>query len=138
MNPIVRLFILCIVCKTYIFAQQDTSEWQIKPTLTLSGFVDVYYMYDFNQPTQTGRQPFLFNHNRHNEMNLNIGFIKLEASHSKYRSKLALQAGTYVNDNYTAEPETYKSLFEENVGISLNKKNNLWLDAGIFPFSHWF
>ena len=71
-------------------------------------------------------------------MNLNIGFIKLEASHSKYRSKLALQAGTYVNENYTAEPQTYKCLFEENVGISLNKKNNLWLDAGIFPFSHWF
>ncbi len=116
-----------------IFAQKDSSEWHVKPTVSLSGFVDVYYMYDFNQPTQTGRQPFLFNHNRHNEMNLNLGFIKLEASHKKYRSKLALQAGTYVNDNYAAEPETYKSLFEANVGFSLNKKNNLWLDAGIFP-----
>jgi hypothetical protein len=133
MNPIVQLLFFCFVCKAQIFAQQDTSEWQTKPAVTLSGFVDVYYMYDFNQPTQNSRQPFLFNHNRHNEMNLNLGFIKLEASHSKYRSKLALQAGTYVNDNYASEPETYKSLFEANVGLSLNKKNNLWLDAGIFP-----
>jgi hypothetical protein len=122
MNPILRLLIFCFVCNTQLFAQQDTSEWQVKPSVTLSGFVDIYYMYDFNQPTQTGRQPFLFNHNRHNEMNMNLGFIKLETSQSKYRSKLALQAGTYVNDNYADEPETYKSIFEANVGLSLNKK----------------
>lgn len=89
-------------------------------------------MYDFNQPQGTKRQPFLFNHNRHNEFNLNFGFVKLGLEHSKYRANLALQKGTYVNDNYAAETKLLKNIFEANVGLSLNKKNNLWLDAGVF------
>lgn len=115
-----------------VSAQTD-SLWQQKPTLVLHGFADVYYVYDFNKPQTTDRQSFLFNHNRHNEFNLNLGFIKFEISHAKYRSNIALQAGTYSNDNYAAEPGLLKNVFEANIGISLNKKNNLWLDAGVLP-----
>jgi hypothetical protein len=75
---------------------------------------------------------FYFNHNRHNEFNLNLGFVKLGLEHSKYRANLALQTGTYSNDNYSAEPGLLKNIFEANVGLSLNKKNNLWIDAGVF------
>jgi hypothetical protein len=45
---------------------------------------------------------------------------------------LALQTGTYSNDNYSAEPELLKNIFEANIGLLLNKKNNLWVDAGVF------
>jgi hypothetical protein len=44
-----------------------------------------------------------------------------------------LHAGTYANDNYSAEPGLLKNIFEANVGIALNKKHSLWLDAGVFP-----
>ena len=113
-------------------AQSDTTITQA-PKISLSGFADVFYVYDFNQPQGIERQPFLFNHNRHNEFNLNLGFIKLGLEHAKYRANLALQSGTYANDNYAAEPGLLKGLFEANIGISLNKKNNLWLDAGVLP-----
>jgi hypothetical protein len=115
-----------------IYAQKD-SLWNEKPTLTVSGFADVYYVYDFAQPQGIQRQEFLYNHNRHNEFNLNLSILKLNLKHSKYRANLALQSGTYVADNYADEPALFRSLFEANIGISLNKKNNLWLDAGIFP-----
>lgn len=115
-----------------ISAQQD-STWHTAPTLKVSGFVDVFYVYDFNQPQGTERQPFLFNHNRHNEFNLNLGFVKLELTQAKYRANFALQTGTYANDNYAAEPGLLKNIFEANIGISLHKKNNLWLDAGVLP-----
>ena len=114
-----------------LFAQND-SIWHHKPTKNISGFLDVFYAYDFNQPQGTKRQPFLFNHNRHNEFNLNFGFVKLGLEHTKYRANLALQTGTYVNDNYAAETNLLKNIFEANVGLSLNKKNNLWIDAGVF------
>lgn len=94
--------------------------------------MDVFYVYDFNEPTTDYRQPFLYNHNRHNEFNLNLGFARLNVNHKKYRANLALQTGTYVNDNYATEPGILKSIFESNIGISLNRKNDLWLDAGIF------
>lgn len=128
----VRSLFLVLFCflNSFLFAQND-SIWQQKPTLNISGFLDVFYVYDFNQPQGTERQPFLFNHNRHNEFNLNLGFVKLGLEHSKYRANFALQTGTYSNDNYAAEPGLLKNIFEANVGLSLNKKNNLWLDAGI-------
>lgn len=122
--------LLCIA--TLASAQVDTAIGE-KPRLTLSGFLDVFYVYDFNEPMGPQRQPFLYNHNRHNEFNLNLGLIKLAAQHSKYRANLALQTGTYANDNYAAEPGLLKNIFEANIGISLNAKNNLWLDAGVLP-----
>lgn len=112
-------------------AQNDTVATS-KPELTFSGFADVYYAFDFNKPGGEFRQPFLYSHNRHNEFNLNLGFIKVAVVHEKYRANLALQAGTYPNDNYAAEPGVLKNLFEANAGVSLSSKNNLWLDAGIF------
>jgi hypothetical protein len=121
-----------ILLSNLLFAQND-SLWNQKPKLNISGFLDVFYTYDFNQPEGNFRQPFLYNHNRHNELNLNLGFVKFGLEHSKYRANLAIQTGTYANDNYVAEPGLLKNIFEANVGLALNKKNNLWLDAGIFP-----
>lgn len=123
--------LLSLIC--FRLSAQVDSLWHQKPLLIVSGFADVFYVYDFNQPKGTQRQPFLFNHNRHNEVNLNLGFIKLGLDHQKYRVNVALQTGTYVNDNYAAEPGLLKSILEANVGISLNENNNLWLDAGILP-----
>jgi hypothetical protein len=97
------------------------------------GFVDVFYAYDFNEPADQIRQPFLFNHNRHNEFNLNLGMISGSYTSEKVRANLALQVGTYAQDNYSAEEDLLKNVFQANVGVSLNQKNNLWLDAGIFP-----
>jgi hypothetical protein len=103
-----------------------------KVNLNLLGFVDAFYCYDFNEPETNFRQPFLYNHNRHNEVNVNLALIEFNVTHAKYRGSIALQAGTYPNDNYAAEPVTLRNIFEANAGLSLNKKNNLWIDAGIF------
>ena len=126
------LYIVMLLSTKEAVAQSDTTNTKA-PKITLSGFADVFYVYDFNQPQGIQRQAFLFNHNRHNELNLNLGFIKLGLEHAKYRANLALQTGTYANDNYDAEPGLLKGLFEANIGLSLNKKNNLWLDAGVLP-----
>jgi hypothetical protein len=94
--------------------------------------MDVFYVYDFNKPVTDYRQMFLYNHNRHNEFNLNLGYIKLGVENNAYRANLAFHAGTYVNDNYKTTQGILKSVFESNIGVLLHKKGNLWLDAGIF------
>lgn len=128
---ILAFFILYL--GSLVVSAQDDSTWQQKPDLSFSGFLDVFYVYDFNEPQSTKRQPFLYNHNRHNEFNLNLGLVKFGLEHAKYRANFALQVGTYVNDNMAAEPGVLKNIFEANIGVSLNKKNSLWLDAGILP-----
>jgi hypothetical protein len=125
---IVTLFILRLTAH----GQIDSSVWAQKPEMSYSGYVDIFYAYDFNQPKTNYRQPFLYNHNRQNEFNLNLGLIRVSAKHLKYRANIAMQAGTYVMDNYASEQSALQYIYEGNAGISLNKKNNLWIDAGIF------
>ena len=105
----------------------------VRPQFNVSGFMDVYFVYDFHKPTGANRQPFLYNHNRHQEFNLNLGLIKMGITHPKYRANLAFHAGTYSNDNYVNEPDQLKNIFEANVGLSLDQSKNIWLDVGIFP-----
>ncbi len=109
-------------------AQIDTS----KSTLTFSGYAETYYSYDFNQPSDHNRPSFFYSHNRHNEFNLNLGFIKAAYNTVRTRANLALAAGSYMNANYSAEPGVLKNIFEANGGFKLLKNKNLWLDAGIF------
>ena len=127
-----RIAIILIFASVNISAQVD-STWQKKPELRILGFADVFYVYDFNEPQGQSRQLFLFNHNRHNEFNLNLGLIKFAVEQQKYRANFALQTGTYANDNYSAEQGVIKNILEANIGISLNKTNNLWIDAGVLP-----
>lgn len=44
--------------------------------IKVSGWLETSYGYDFNTPGDNNRPPFVYLHNRHNEVNLNFGFIK--------------------------------------------------------------
>lgn len=109
---------------------QDVAK--VASPLTISGYGDVYYSYDFNKPYNHQRQPFMYAFNRHNEVNLNIGMIKASYNTQNIRSNLGLMAGTYVNDNMAAEPGVLKNIYEANIGVKLSKTKNLWIDAGVF------
>ena len=121
--PVILLLALNIAS-----AQIDTS----KSTLTFSGYAEVYYSYDFNQPADHNRPSFFYSHNRHNEFDLNLGFVKTAYNTDRTRANLALAAGTYMNANYSAEPGVLKNIYEANAGVKICKKKNLWVDAGVF------
>ncbi len=131
MKHSLQLIILLFILRLPAYSQKDSSVWTQKPTITYSGYVDVFYAYDFNTPSTNYRQHFLYNYNRHNEFNLNLGILKANIKHPKYRANIALHAGTYIVDNYANEPSVLQHISEANAGISINKKNNLWIDAGI-------
>ena len=126
-----RIILFSLLLNFILFSSPIYPGWNQIPNINIYGFVDIYYVYDFNKPVTDYRQPFFYNHNRHNEFNLNLGLIGLQLEHPKYRANLSIQTGTYANDNYAAEPGVLKNVHEAVVGISLNKENNLWLDAGI-------
>ncbi len=109
-------------------AQSDSTKTSFK----ISGYLDTYYVYDFGNPADHNRPDFLYSFNRHNEVNLNSGFIKAAYNHDKVRGNLAFMAGTYANANLAAEPGVLKNIFEANAGVKISKTKNLWVDAGIF------
>jgi len=123
------LFVLLAVCGTTASAQNDS----ITKPLTVSGYAEVYYTADFNNPKNNSRPGFVYSHNRNNEVNVNLAFIKTAYNTEKVRANLALAVGTYMNANYAAEQGVMKNIYEANVGLKISKKHNLWIDAGVFP-----
>ncbi len=110
------------------FAQNDSTT---KP-LKLSGYIEAYYAYDFGKPANHTRPAFVYSFNRHNEVALNLGFVKAAYDSEKVRANLALMTGSYANANLSAEAGVLKNIFEANAGVKISKTKNLWVDAGIF------
>ena len=107
---------------------QDSS----KSSIAVSGYTELYYSFDFNNPLSNSKSNFIYNYNRNNEVNANLTFIKAAYSSSIIRANISLAIGTYIQANYTLEPNALKNLYEANVGIRISSKNNVWVDAGIF------
>ncbi len=105
---------------------QETSK------INISAYLETYYGHDFNKPADNNRPSFIYSHHRHNEVNLNLGFIKANYDSEKVRANVAIMTGTYVNTNLSAEPDVLKNIYEANAGLKLSEKANLWIDAGIF------
>jgi hypothetical protein len=100
---------------------------------TISGYAEAYYLYDANRPLNNTRPGFVYSHNRANEVNVNLAFLKGSYNSDRVRANLAIGAGTYMNANLAAEPGVLKNIYEANAGVKLSKSSNLWLDAGIMP-----
>ncbi len=130
MSTTPKILLVFLLWMTIIsaYAQKE----QGKTDVNLSAFVDAFYSYDFSRPTTEVRQPFLFHHNRHNEFNINLALIRMAVENPRYHGVVALQAGTYAQDNYAAEQDMLKNIFEAYAGIALDKESKLWLDAGVF------
>lgn len=110
-------------------AQNDS----LRKPFTVSGYAEVYYQADFNNPENNTRPSFVYSHNRNNEVNINLAFIKAGYNTEQLRANIAIAAGTYMNANYAAEQGVMKNIYEANAGFRISKKHDLWIDAGIFP-----
>lgn len=98
--------------------------------LTFYCFVDGYFGYDFHDPASHVRPGFLYSHNRTNEFALNQGLVGARYQDAHVRAALGLHAGTYVEANYAAEPNTLKNIYEAYAGFRPTTKT--WLDVGVF------
>ncbi|MCS6818808.1 MAG: porin [Chitinophagales bacterium] len=125
-------FILQILfCLTYICSTAQESKKSIP--INISGYAEVYYNYDFGNPSDDYRPRFICSYNRHNEININLAYLKAAWNTERLRANVALMTGTYANANLADEPGVSKNIFEANIGIKISKKSNLWIDAGVFP-----
>lgn len=120
-----------------IFMTQNTPAWaaETPPAVTFGGFIDTYYAYDLNRPSDQNRS-FTTQPARHNEFNVNLAFIEAKINRDRIRGRLALQAGTSVQSNYASEPKDIggpnlaRFLQEAYAGYRLS--DSTWIDAGIF------
>ena len=114
--------------------------------VTFGAFVDGYYAWDVGRPPTRDRSfaggaLFTTQPSRHNEFNVNLAFAEAVLTGPRVRGRLALQAGTSVQANYSVEPSegtvsgpSLAQLLQEAVA-GYRIADALWVDAGIF-FSH--
>jgi len=123
-----RFTFLFLLCSMNVFAQSDS----IKP-IKLSGYLETYYSYDFMRPVNNEKPDYNYNYKKHNQLNVNLAFVKASYQAKRLRSNLAIMTGNYAMYNLSAEPNWAKPIFEANVGVKLIGDKDLWLDAGVMP-----
>ena len=123
-----RFTFLFLLCSMNVFAQSDS----IKP-IKLSGYLETYYSYDFMRPVNNEKPDYNYNYKKHNQLNVNLAFVKASYQAKRLRSNLAFMTGNYAMYNLSAEPNWAKPIFEANVGVKLIRDKDLWLDAGVMP-----
>ncbi len=99
--------------------------------LHISGYLETYYLHDFNNPNGSVRPSFTYSHNVTDKPSINLALIKASLNNERMRANLALGSGTYMRANYALEPQDLQKLFEANIGLKL--ADNLWIDAGVMP-----
>lgn len=130
---VIFLFVISI---NYSFSQivntgmTDNYDFLELGKVSIGGYVDSYYGFDFNQPSSSERA-YSVSSSRHYELNINAAFIDIKYSNNKVRGRVIPGFGTYINSNYSAEAGSLKNLIEANGGVCLSKKKNIWIDAGI-------
>jgi hypothetical protein len=122
----ILLYIILITLKVY--SQNDSLK-----KLNFNAYGELYYSYDFSNPQNHEKSNFLYNHKRHNEINVNLILLKATYLDKNYRASLALMAGNYAQYNLSSEPTWAQFINEANVGVKLSQKQNIWLDVGIMP-----
>jgi len=122
------ILIFFLVTNIKAMAQKDSTK-----QIEITGYVDVYYAYDFTKPQNHEMASFLYNYKKSNEVNINLALIKAAYSDQKVRANMALMVGNYAQYNLAAEPTWAQFVNEANIGFRISNKHNLWIDAGVMP-----
>ena len=107
-----QLFFLIIafVFSGATFASETTQEE--KQALSLGGYLETYYIHDFDHGSSETRPSFAYSHNRLGSPSINLAIIKAKLESENIRANLALGSGTYMRANYALEPNDLQKVFE--------------------------
>jgi hypothetical protein len=131
---LIGIFLLMVVTLQAQIANtavMDTSDFRYQGKVTVEGYIDAYYAFDFNKPAG-GNRPYFISMARQNEMTINLAFIDVKYSSSRLRGRFVPGFGTYINANYANEPGALKNIVEASAGIKLFKTKSIWFDFGVF------
>jgi hypothetical protein len=121
-------FFIVVLFSCFSLAQDSLSGDKVN--INFSGYIDGYYAYDFSNSNQLAKQSFFYNHNRHNEFNINLALVSAFVSYQNIYAKLSFHGGTYVDDNYSNE--NIKNINEAYMGVYLDNAKKSTIEFGIF------
>lgn len=109
----------------------DTTDIDLKGKISIAGYVDAYFGYDFSSPRNNER-PYFVSMARHNEFTINLAYLDFRYAASRVRARFVPGFGTYINANYATEPGALKNIIEGYGGFRPFANKQIWIDIGIF------
>ena len=73
---------------------QDKNQIHITPALSVKGYLEAYYGYDFSPPKNNQRPDVLYNHTNHNKFSVNAGMLGLKYEGNFLRSDVSFILGS--------------------------------------------
>ena len=122
--------ILLLLCFLPFFSK---AQWKIDSSLTVGAYAEIYYSYNLANPANHENPNFIYNHKRHNELNLNLALLRANYQQHRIRANVGFMVGNYAQYNLSTEPTWAQFINEANLGIQLHSSRQIWLDAGIMP-----
>lgn len=110
-------------------AMMDTVENTVIGHVGLGGYVDSYYSYNFNKPSDDVN-PYFVSSARNNELTVNLAYVDVRYRSTNMRARFVPGFGTYMDANYKNEPGSLKNMVEANVGIRI-PNSKIWVDIGV-------
>lgn len=125
------IFVLLLECTSSCLCDERPAGES--PLISYSGFIDGTFAHDLNS-LPTRKRPYTTQPYYSDEASLNLGYADAELKAADYHGRLAVQYGSSVIANYSAEPDLFfRYIQEAYLGSEVAK--GLTLDVGIF-FSH--
>jgi hypothetical protein len=93
-------------------------------------YMETYYQVNPSHALPDESVPFYYSFPRYNQFSLNTAILGAKTSTDDYRAALGFIAGDFAETNWSAEPETFRNLYEGYIGFNIAK--NIWIDAGVF------
>ena len=133
-----EFLLFAITAAAPLASRADITRTVDSVPITLSGYVDAFYVDDFastpfvnRQITPSGVSP-VYSHSLKDKLGINHALLDAKFATEQVRGALGIQAGTYVQKNYAIENDTVQHIYEAQLGFKPVADSNIWIDAGIF------
>lgn len=138
MNFFLPIIFILLFSNQLVIAQADSSQIDSlpspdKPKFTVGAFFDAYYLYDFDKPYGGQLAGYLYNYNRNNEININLGYLRGSLDAGRYKMTMAIMGGSYPTFVMANEPPALQLFYDAYASVALDKKRKIWLEMGILP-----
>jgi hypothetical protein len=123
----------CCLLLMELFTFPAQAQTPVKDSLALQLYAEVYASLIPDKPV-TGKRPgYFYNYTSSNSAAVNLALARVFYQRAKVRSSLGLMAGTYAKNNLAGEQPWARHLYEASIGYRFTNREQVWLDAGVFP-----
>jgi hypothetical protein len=117
----------------FLFVHNATAQESRKDSLVIQAYAEGYASWVPGNTTLRERPGFIYHYSNQNKPALNMAAIRLKYESPRFRTSAAIIAGTYPKRNLVQEKAWARNIGEAYAGYRLMRKEQLWLDAGVFP-----